>query len=108
MKIGSPPGDITVSIRNSLSGSDLTTLNILSTGISGADWVEFDIPDISVVPGDTYYIVTRTSSGDIGNSYAWAYGIATPYTDGNKWYSMNSGMSWTPLSYYDFCFKTYG
>jgi VCBS repeat-containing protein len=108
-KIGTPTNDLTVIIRSSLTGADLTSINIPAGSISTSyNWIELDIPDISVTPGNTYNIVLRTSGGDSSNCYAWGFGYYTPYTNGAFWYSSNSGSSWTQYPQYDFCFRTFG
>jgi VCBS repeat-containing protein len=108
-KRGSPPNDLVVSIRDSLTGNDLTAISKPASLIpSTIEWVSFDFEDISVTPGNTYYIVLRTTGGNSLNSYIWKFGYNTPYTDGWLWFSKNAGSYWTPYYAYDFCFKTYG
>jgi hypothetical protein len=107
-KTGSPPGDIILSIRSSLTGADLVSLSKPATQISTSiAWVTFDISDIPVTAGNTYYLVLRTTEGSSSNCYSWGYGSGTPYSNGVLSYSYNSGGSWTSTTY-DFCFKTYG
>ena len=107
-KTGSPPNDLVVSIRSSLTGSDLVSISKSSSGIpSGISWIEFDLPDYSVTPGNTYYIVVRTSAS-YPNNYSWCYSSNDYYANGSFWMSTNSGSSWTEYSNYDFCFKTFG
>jgi VCBS repeat-containing protein len=106
---GSPPNDLVVSIRDSLTGSDLVTITKPASEIpSSEEWVEFDFEDISVTPGNTYYIVVRTTGGSSSNSYIWKFGYNTPYVNGCLWYSKDGGSSWIQYLQYDFCFKTYG
>jgi VCBS repeat-containing protein len=108
-KKGNPPDNLVVSIRDSLTGEDLTMVSKPSAEIpSESDWIEFDFEDIAVTPGDTYYIVLRTTGGNNANSYVWRFGYHTAYTDGELWYSSNAGSSWIKYIQYDFCFKTYG
>ncbi|HEX08531.1 MAG TPA: hypothetical protein ENG38_01815, partial [Thermoplasmatales archaeon] len=67
-------GDITVSIRKDLYGSDLVSMSLSKDKVSKyAAWVEFDFPDISVTSGSTYYIVVHTSGGDEKHYYNWRY-----------------------------------
>jgi len=108
-KVGSPPSNLIISIRSSLTGTDLTNISKSPSQIpSTKSWVEFDFSDISVTPNSTYYIVLRTSGGSLYNAYEWGFGYYTPYTRGSFWRSTNSGSSWSEYTYYDFCFKTYG
>jgi hypothetical protein len=55
--------------------------------------VSFDVPDISITPGEPYYI---TLSPPGGSEYAWCVGWNNPYQKG--------GSSNTP---HDWCFRTY-
>jgi hypothetical protein len=108
-KAGTPPADITLSIRSSISGSDLVSVSKTASAISTTNsWVEFDFTDLTVTPGNTYYLVLKTTSGTSTNCYYWGYGTGSPYTNGNLWYSATGGSSWTEYATYDFCFKTYG
>jgi len=108
-KGGFPPNDLVVSIRDSPSGSDLTSVFMSADELQfGVHWIEFDFPDISVVSGDTYYIVLHTVGGSVCNCYLWGFGHNTSYDDGSLLYSGNSGYSWSNFEMYDFDFITYG
>jgi C1A family cysteine protease len=107
-KYGSPPNDVVVSIRSSLTGSDLTSVVLSPNSIPDEeDWIEFDFNDIVVTPGNTYYIVVHTSSGSTSNCYIWSFGFSTPYTNGVFHLSFNNGIFWLPFTLYDFCFRTF-
>jgi hypothetical protein len=111
MKSGAPPNPAILSIRSSLTGPDLTSIALPAAAFPISwDWIEFDLPDITVIPGNTYYLVLRTTGGTIYNCYIWSYGLVTPYTNGELWksYSYGSWGSWQMGAWYDFCFKTYG
>jgi hypothetical protein len=58
------------------------------------DWVVFDIDDINLVPGDTYYIHLKH---DAGAEYAWAGANGDLYPAGDS----DIGAQW------DWCFRTY-
>ena len=113
-ELGTPAtSELVVSIRDDLTGDDLT--EIIGYGISGSQWLEFDFPDIDVDIGEEYYIVCRASEGnDMENCYCWFFGINDPYPPGEAWYSQNYGSSWIIREYLpdfpenDFCFETYG
>jgi parallel beta-helix repeat protein len=108
-RTGTPPDDLVVSIRDTPTGSDLTSISVPASMIpSSPDWVEFDLTDISVTPDSTYFIIMHTEGGDWSNHYLWSYAYNTAYVDGSLWRSSNSGSSWTEYVAYDFCFKTYG
>jgi hypothetical protein len=108
-KAGSPPSDLVLSVRSSISGADLVSISKPAWQIPTTNgWVEFDFNDLTVTPGSTYYLVLRTIGGTSTNCYYWGYGTGTPYANGVLWYSATGGSSWTQYTTYDFCFKTYG
>jgi hypothetical protein len=108
-KKGNPTQDLTVSIRNSLTGTDLTTKSLTPSQIPTTQtWIEFDFTDITVTPGNTYYILTSTAAPSISDNYVWRFGYNTPYTNGMLHFSSNSGSSWYNYIQYDFGFRTYG
>jgi len=108
-KVGSPSSAVVLSVRSSRTGKDLVSVSKSASQISTSfNWVEFDFSDLTVTPGSTYYLILRTSGGTSSNCYYWRYGSNTPYSNGVRWYSTNSGVSWTKYATNDFCFKTYG
>ena len=108
-KGGFPPNDLVVSIRDSLTGSDLTSVFMSADELPyGVHWIEFDFPDISVTVENSYYIVVHTFGGSVCNCYLWGFGRNTSYDDGSLLYSGSSGDSWNNFEMYDFCFITYG
>lgn len=113
-KIGDIESDITLSIRSSLAGSDLTSVSIPGSQVSGySKWIEFDFSDISIIPNQMYYIVCRTSGGSVLNYYCCLFQINNPYQGGEVWGSLNSGGTWEIIEYPgypdpDGCFKIYG
>ena len=115
-RFGAPPEpvQITVSIRDNLSGSDLATKTIDTSvvKINKSTWVLFDFEDIPVAPGNKYYIVCQGTAGNPTNAYCWLYSFNDTYPRGDAWYKANEGSSWIqwpngPQSPKDFCFKTY-
>jgi len=105
---GNPGSDLVLSIRNDIYGSDLTTLPIKPGGVSlDISWHRFDIDDLNVIPGNTYYIILKSEMGDTSNSYMWGYGYYNIYKNGSLWYSSNNGDDWWKFDRYDFCFRTY-
>jgi hypothetical protein len=113
-KIGNPGNTIILSIRDSLTGTDLTSVSIDGSTIPEYGiWKDFDFSDISVVPGTMYYAVCRTSAGSVIDYYCCLFDINNPYADGNVWGSLNSGTTWSLIEYPgypdpDGCFITYG
>jgi hypothetical protein len=112
-KIGNIESDILLSIRSSLTGSDLTSISVSGTQVSGyGKWIEFDFTDISITPNQMYYIVCRTSGGSVVNYYCCLFQINNPYPGGVVWGSLNSGATWEIIEYPgypdpDGCFKVY-
>ena len=113
-KHGTPPEPvhITVSIRDNLTGSDLATKTIDTSVVSiKYTWVMFDFEDISITPGDTYFIVCSGDGGAVPNVYCWFYSNSSKYSRGEGWYKGNQAIDWITLEQAgygaDYCFKTY-
>ncbi len=115
-KFNEPPAglQITVSIRDSLNGSDLTSKTRDADIIKyKGTWVLFDFEDINVTPEVTYYIICSGGGGDADNTYAWLFGVNNSYDRGVAWASDDDGDTWTDMENYgeykevDFCFITY-
>jgi hypothetical protein len=101
-----------VDIKESYLGSALTSAYIdRSELVIGSNFCEFDFPDISVIPGNKYFIVVRgvSDSGDSGKVYWW-YGYPDPYAGGDAWYESISGWNYLQegIVRCDFWFQTYG
>lgn len=100
----------TVAIRDNLNGPDLTTVSVPANQISSQsfNWVEFDFPDLSVVPGQTYYIISSTLDV-FENWYSWGLKLGqNVYPYGTVYVSTNYQASWEENSFADMTFKTYG
>jgi hypothetical protein len=113
-KYGTPPDPvhITISIRDNLTGSDLATKTIDTSVVSKKyKWVLFDFEDISITPGNTYFIVCSGDAGNETNAYCWFFSDNDTYTRGEAWWKVNEIATWTTLEQAgygaDFCFKTY-
>ncbi len=110
------PIDLMISIRDDLDGDDLTSVTIDGFHYNNVSWVSFDFADISVTPGQTYYIlwVPTIYNPQLGK-YHWCYGNDNPYKRGNSWAHIE-GEEWKNIeeiydpffNRIDFCFKTYG
>lgn len=103
------PGYLNVSIRKNLYDVDLASSSMHSDQLAdGINWLNFDIEDIKLTPGETYYIVCSSTGGVFQNTYKWRGTENNPYPDGDGWmYNIFSG-SWDERNDTDFCFKTYG
>ena len=116
-KIGNPSAGVTVCIASSLTGSEIACVSKQPDQINSEyyTWTEFDFSDISVTPGQKYYIVCRSEKPlDVYNRIFWGAGLNNPYKSGEAWYSNDQGQSWDIADFppdapkLDFCFKTYG
>jgi hypothetical protein len=102
--------DLTVGIRDDLNGSDITSVSLPASGIEGnLTWVEFDFPDLTVTPGNTYYIVSSTVNVT-DNVYRCGLGRPGYYYNGTFYESVDEGTTWTPYQsgISDMTFNTYG
>jgi len=104
-------GDLTLEVYDKLSttGEPLTSVTLSRDSIAKKDgWILFDVPDIDVWIGDTYYLVLHTTGGGDKNYYTWYYGNGDPYGNGMGYHNINGGEgSWYSHDF-DFCFRTYG
>jgi hypothetical protein len=108
-KAGRPSSPLTLSVRSSINGANLVTVTKPASEISTtSSWVNFDFSDLSVTPGDTYYLVLKTANGNSKNCYYWRYSSNNLYMFGMQWNSIDRGITWTQSTSYDFCFKIYG
>jgi hypothetical protein len=107
--------NLTVHIRASLTGDDLAILSKDASEITQEScWVEFDFPDITLFPGNKYYIICEANGGTGLENYAWLFNKNNVYDGGEAWRSNDSGMTWSiredPPDWVglDYCFITYG
>jgi len=99
-------GSLTVTIRkNYVDGEDLTSIIIPDEEIPFiSSWVICDFKDISVIPGDLYYIIF-----DGGTGITWGWGRGDLYPNGDSWSSFAGWRIFTANGFEgDWCFKTYG
>jgi len=105
------PGPITVSIREVTDLGVPRTLDLVSTtydGIgTGVDWYQIDFPEY-FLSHKQYALVVRAVAGDAANYLEWRYDSTGTYPDGCYASSVNSGMSWTLNTDYDFLFEVLG
>jgi hypothetical protein len=96
-----PGGTVTVGIRSSLTGPFLTYLVRNQADLKEDDWNLFDLPDLAVTSGGTYYLVLVSSDTDM----MWLADTSNPYAGGAHWYSLDSGASWGTYAAYDHRFR---
>jgi hypothetical protein len=102
--------DFTVTIRDNLSGEDLTSTSIPAENVTTENfsWKEFVFPDIHVIPGNTYYIVSSTVNAT-DNWYSWGLNSnGSTYANGTIYYSIDDEVTWFEEPSSDMTFKTYG
>jgi len=109
------PVHITVSIRDTLTGSDLVTKTINTSEVAitkSGQWVLFDFEDISITPEKPYFIICSVDAGSTSNAYCWLFANSDTYPGGRAWFQDNATAPWTwwpsgSMYPVDFCFKTY-
>ena len=90
---GSP--DLKLSIEQPL-GTILTFKELPASAIPSptAGWVTFDVPDVTLIPGQKYFIKL---TAPLGSEYGWCAGHGDPYLSGES----------SRLPDDDFCFRTW-
>ena len=104
-KYGSPSSNfkVTLSIRESLQGEDLRTTNTSAE----AGFIIFDFEDLTVIPGNTYYMICQTETSSSSNTgYGWFYSAEDSYEEGSS-YSSENGNNWQESDVRDMFFQTY-
>jgi len=111
-RFGNITSDITVSIRKQLDGNDLMSCSLPYENIPSniSEWITFDVPDISLNPGENYYLVLSTEGGfNFSGNYLWFdNNNSESYSDGEiwiHWVDTNEWEQWNPSM--DSCFKTF-
>ena len=107
-KQGDPDVELIVAIREDLSGDDLTYKSINPYfGGENYDWFTFDFDDITVTPGEIYYIIAQADECDKDNCYAWICAEDdNAYPNGRAYGSDDRGQTWESRDM-DCCFITY-
>jgi len=87
MKTGSPSGDLTVSLRSSISGANLVSATIPRASITTSyKWHKVSFASAySVVPSSTYYIVLTTTGTSNSNYFRFGANDSEPYADGTAY-----------------------
>jgi len=99
--------DVEVSIRDAIDGNVLGSASrmIEPTHDWEVQWVMFNLGNVEVNPGQTYYIVCKSSKPDWG--VAWVVG-GNVYEKGLFYQSRDAGNDWQAVKDVDACFVTYG
>jgi hypothetical protein len=118
-KFGVPTGNVKVQIcEGSADGTVLTETELTSDEVPSYpdyEWVTIDIGDITVTPGETYFIVLKDAQGaDTHNCVQWGWcdsyssGSGGPYDGGWFWFRKEGNPTWSPIRDWDFTFRTFG
>lgn len=99
-----------LAIRETLTGATLTEISISPGSVPIYDfaWVTFDLPDIPVDVGKTYYLVGYSNDHPYTGMYLWGGADANPYANGMAYYLDENSPNWKQSANVDMCFKTYG
>ncbi len=91
-KVGSPTGDLSVSIRSSLTGADLATGTIAASSVTTSyQYLTVTFPSVlAVTSGSTYYIVLTTTATSSSNYYEWAASSNSSYSGGQAFQNTTS------------------
>ncbi len=109
-KIGNPTSTITVSVRSSLSGSDLASFTISPGEVISREVYKRFSKELYLTPGSTYYFVFRTDSVDSSNYYHLGHNAGSvsenyhTYHEGTEW--QWNGSDWVEWPKDDFYFRT--
>ena len=108
-KIGTPTDNLSISIRSSLDGPDITSISLPPEEIpTDKDWIEFDFEDVLVNISQTYYIVfTPWGTGMVYLWWGYDNHNFDSYTNGESWLYTNGEWSTEDFAIKDWCFKTY-
>ena len=112
-KFGTPAFNLSVELREgSITGALLDTLVFAPDDISTTwDWLVLDFIDVTVVPGEDYFVVCGPAPSGINTSfgYEWGYAIGDLYDGGSFWFTRDGGGLWRDLpTMYDFTIRIYG
>jgi PKD domain-containing protein len=109
-KIENPTANISVSIRKTKDGIDLTSKQLSPDMVPDSrSWIEFDFPNVSVIPYETYYIIWKPLEDNM--FYFW-WGSDNSnfdsYPNGEAWLYSNNEWDTSGFVIKDWCFKTFG
>jgi len=114
-KSGMPFEDLEMIICDDSSGEPDITNSLVSVSKKPLEidnsysWIEFNFNDIFVKPGETYYIILKTSGGSGHNYYLWGRSDSDVYEYGAHWTYTQVVDRWQgPITRGDYSFKTFG
>lgn len=106
-RYGMPFSDLTISIRESLQGPNLS-VGVLSKSSVYTYLKSYDIQMSSyTLQSNSEYYIVLSASGDDNNRYTIPVSLNGAYTDGQAW-SKKDLSNWQQQSTYDLIFKVWG
>ncbi len=105
--------NLTVELReNSVSGNLIGSKSFTPDEIPDIwSWFNVDFADVSINPGEKYFIVLppETDFDKDAFGFEWGYAFGNQYDDGSFWFTRDGGGWWRDLpTMYEFTFRTYG
>lgn len=99
-----------LAIRETLTGATLSEISINPSSVPIYDfaWITFDLPDIPVDAGKTYFLVGYSNNTPNNGMYMWGGIDTNPYANGTAYYHDEYNPNWKQNANLDMCFKTYG
>jgi hypothetical protein len=99
-----------LAIRETLTGANLTEISINPSSVPIYDfaWITFDLPDIPVDAGKTYFLVGYSYDNPHTGMYFWGGAATNPYAYGMAYYHDEDSPNWKQSANDDMGFKTYG
>ncbi len=109
----SPTQQCTLTIKDNLTGNILALKSLESDTFPfhpNYQWIEFDIDDIPVIIGQTYYIIVSTEPDEtlIPKFYYWGGNSSNAYSNGVAYAWNDTTEEWDNETLLDTCFETYG
>ncbi|UCD92817.1 MAG: PKD domain-containing protein, partial [Methanobacteriota archaeon] len=95
-----PDYPLVLSVKSELHSPDLTSVSVTGESMPGhmvENWVLFDIPDMNVTPGNTYYIVLTSLASNTAYEPHLTWDV---YPDGSQWTTGFCGV-WVEVGDYD-------
>ena len=108
-KTHEPLDNLTISIRETLDGPDLTKASLPPQAIpESRGWVEFDFNDVPVLINTTYYILWQPQGESMAYIW-WGYDNHNydSYPRGEAWLYTNGQWATEGFVIKDWCFRTY-
>jgi hypothetical protein len=95
-------GTVTVGIKSTLTGPFLSSVSMSQSQLADT-WNLFDLPDLAVTNGGSYYLVLLASDANM----LWAVTNPGGYAGGQTHYTTNGGASWVDVPTFDHVFRVY-